>query len=726
MVSDEHYDLCLPILQDTSLQDEDKTDKLEDLLRKETNWSGTALDNVILDAMWRFREGGGSSASPPPIRSSILRRPSPASWRGSPTPISASPRLAVSPLAPPGFIPSTFNRTKSSAASPFSSPRASPRLAFATPVIPHSPNLNAYEFASDPTPATEILGDYQSENVEWLVNDDVASASSSVGSSSALNAAAPEFSSMSSQQIDMSPYDMLRSILGQTRTDEDIEAALASHNYDLSATIASIMENQSKDGGAPSSSLDEPKAILIGRSISSDGRPATPNNQAKSGVICKFYMSTGQCLRADCRFSHDLSNHLCKYWIMGNCLAGNTCVFSHDPSKFVNKMSLDENGEGQEDIQVQDLNSFPALQSGGPDQVNNFGGAGASLIAAGLNPPQGPRHFHGSESPRLRSRPGSRHQVKDKNVGAPAIDDNEAFPSLGSASAKQGKKHHGKRGHGHAHKENIPNSLADIVKMTPSPTPGSPRPESRRLANGTVSANKTDENSAAAQAIPSPKHIPWLETGDRANKAYLKARQEAIKHGGLRNKFLQSAAQAWNRNDARAAKALSLRGQSENDLMRKAHREAARELYEQRNKSMNNAAEIYVDLHGLHPEEAVEYLEKTLLDNSQASRPVYAITGTGHHSKNGKDKVGRAIRNFLNEWRYAFREFSVPGDRNSMGGILGIDARSWDKSLTREGGAGEEDDREEVDILSQGVEIGDGKVRLLVRDPPKGPSGRRW
>ncbi|RWA09013.1 hypothetical protein EKO27_g6083, partial [Xylaria grammica] len=203
------------------------------------------------------------------------------------------------------------------------------------------------------------------------------------------------------------------------------------------------------------------------------------------------------------------------------------------------------------------------------------------------------------------------------------------------------------------------------------------------------------------------------------------SRQEAIKHGGLRNKFLQSAAQAWNRNDARAAKALSLRGQSENDLMRKAHREAARELYEARNKGTILGSEIYVDLHGLHPEEAVEYLERVLLDNSKESKPVYAITGTGHHSKNGKDKVGKAIRNFLNEWRYAYREFSVPGDRNSMGGILGIDARSWDKSLAREEQKELADAKEEVDILSQGVEIGDGKVRLLVRDPPKGPSGNR-
>lgn len=186
---------------------------------------------------------------------------------------------------------------------------------------------------------------------------------------------------------------------------------------------------------------------------------------------------------------------------------------------------------------------------------------------------------------------------------------------------------------------------------------------------------------------------------------------------------LKSAAQAWNRNDARAAKALSLRGQSENDLMRKAHREAARELYEERNKNSSANAELYVDLHGLHPEEAVEYLERVLLENSKETRPVYAITGTGHHSKNGKDKVGKAIRNFLNEWRYAYREFSVPGDRNNVGGILGIDSRSWDKTLSRDGISAEVE-KEPVDML-EGREIGQGKVRLLVREPPKGPSAGR-
>lgn len=187
--------------------------------------------------------------------------------------------------------------------------------------------------------------------------------------------------------------------------------------------------------------------------------------------------------------------------------------------------------------------------------------------------------------------------------------------------------------------------------------------------------------------------------------------------------------------------------------MRKAHREAARELYDARNKDATKNPELYVDLHGLHPEEAVEYLDRVLHEHNNSAKPIYAITGTGHHSKNGKDKVGKAIRNFLNEWRYAYREFSVPGDRNNVGGILGVDARSWDKTLPRDGYADEEvvekkaaavvaqpapkadeknKEKEEAkekqkpeDLLAQGHEIGEGKVRMLVRDPPKGPAAGR-
>jgi hypothetical protein len=176
--------------------------------------------------------------------------------------------------------------------------------------VPHSPNLNAYQFAHDDTPSQEVFGDFQSDNVDWLVSDDAISVTSSVGGSSGLNVSAPEFVS-TQHQTDMTPYDMLRSILGQTKSDDEISAALAMHGYDLGATVAAIMETQVQDNLALAAQAEENR-VIIGKAMSSDGRPGTPADQQKSGVICKFYLSTGQCLRADCRFSHDLSSHICK------------------------------------------------------------------------------------------------------------------------------------------------------------------------------------------------------------------------------------------------------------------------------------------------------------------------------------------------------------------------------------------------------------------------------
>lgn len=224
-----------------------------------------------------------------------------------------------------------------------------------------------------------------------------------------------------------------------------------------------------------------------------------------------------------------------RYWMMGNCLAGDTCVFSHDPAQLVSKLSLDGSHtppSKSANLYVQDYSSLPSLHPPSQDGYPPFGGS------PGFGRSHSPslRPLHGGDN-RSRSRPGSRHQSKDQ---APALDDNEAFPTLGAG--RPGKKHHGKRG-GHGPKEAfVPSSLADIVKMAPSPSP-SPRGDKRSGRNGST-GSKNGENSAAAQSISSPKHIPWLETGERANKAYLKARQEAIKHGGLRNKFLQRYVEA--------------------------------------------------------------------------------------------------------------------------------------------------------------------------------------
>lgn len=556
MVSDEIYDICLPILDDSSIEDEDKTDKLEELLKKETEYEGKSLDNLILDILWRHRDSKIATTSPPSARHTVLRRAaSPASWQiprpGGPS-VHSSPRLAVSPLVPPGFAPAVFNRNKSVGNnSPFTSPRPSPRLNFSSPAIPHSPSLNAYEFPTDTGPVPEIYGDYGSDNVDWIVNDDAASVTSSTGgqggaSSSGLNALAAEF--VSPQQSDMSPFDMLRSILGASKTDQDISDALAINGYDLSAAIVQLMDTQSGDtSGQPKTTPNSAKAILIGKSMTPETtRPITPAGQNRNGVVCRFWLSTGQCLRADCRFSHDLSNHICKYWVMGNCLAGDTCIFSHDPSHFMNKLSLEGSStppmqNAQPNFSFQDFNSFPALQPPTPDQWGNTYQANGYYPSVGFTPPTGFKHLqeYASDNSTSRSRPVSRHGKEAPT--APALDDTEAFPSLGAVPVKGGKKHHGKRGgHAQGHNSPVPSSLAEVVKMGGSPGPAAIRMGEKKLGrNGSSASMRNGENSVAAQAIPSPEHVPWLETGEKANKAYLKARSDAIKHGGLRNKFLQ-------------------------------------------------------------------------------------------------------------------------------------------------------------------------------------------
>jgi hypothetical protein len=357
--------------------------------------------------------------------------------------------------------------------------------------------------------------------------------------------------------------------------------------------------------------------------------------------------------------------------------------------------------QSQPQYQLQDFSSFPSLSGSTHAQSPGIESPLRNLYATstGIAPPPGFSTRPALAPEFIPSRPQSR-PTSSRGLST-SIDESEAFPSLGSAALRAGRKHHGKRGHGHSHKDkdtstlSQSSSLADIVRSAPNP-PTQSAQSPRRSLRRPGSYTGTRENTLAASAIPCPEHIPWLETGDKANKQYLKARNEAIKHGSARNKFLQSAAQAWNRNDVRAAKALSLRGQNENELMRTAHRVAAKHLYDERNASIPSTSgssgagndEIYIDLHGLHPAEAVSYLATALStrrsaasmqrDEGEGSRRgvLYAIVGSGTHSKNGRDKVGKAVRAYLNECRYAWREFGPPAEGSTSSVAVPKDTRS--------------------------------------------------
>jgi hypothetical protein len=316
MVAEEVYEICVPILGDSSLDEEEKTDKLEELLRKETSLTGRRLDETILGVLWRHRDATIPPTSPP-ARNATIRRGSPAPWQmgRASTPVASPSLTGASPASSHGHavVPPALTRAKSSTASPFTSPRPSPRLAFTSP-IPHSPNLNSYEFSA-PTSTQGDYGDYGSDTVDWLVNDEQSSRPTSSGAGSAfesnLSAAAPSW--VQPQQSEMSPYDMLRSVLGESKSDEEIEAALEANNYDLSATIASFMGGQSMYEEQATVQNNDGQLLIGKNMLSSQPIPIGPSiATGRSNVICKYWLTTGSCLRADCRFSHDFGNHVCK------------------------------------------------------------------------------------------------------------------------------------------------------------------------------------------------------------------------------------------------------------------------------------------------------------------------------------------------------------------------------------------------------------------------------
>ncbi|MCJ1306542.1 hypothetical protein MMC25_000185 [Agyrium rufum] len=314
MVSDAAYELCLPVLDDDKLEEEEKTEKLEEILRKETSLTGRPLQEAILRILWRYRDVKEPPATSPPPHNRTARQSSPAPWQSSraTTPLASPPLTGTGSSGYPfGVAPPSFTRSRSYIGSPFESPRPSPSLAVATP-LPHSPNLNSYEF-SDPMASQADYGDYGSDAVDWLVNDDSPSRPSSSGAGSAyesnLNASAMAW--VQPQQTEMSPYDMLRSVLGDGKSDEEIEAALEVNGYDLSATLMQLMEPGTMDD--TSNAPNEGGQVLIGKSmLTSQPISITQGTPPKSSVICKYWLSTGSCLRADCRFSHDLSSHVCK------------------------------------------------------------------------------------------------------------------------------------------------------------------------------------------------------------------------------------------------------------------------------------------------------------------------------------------------------------------------------------------------------------------------------
>jgi hypothetical protein len=216
-----------------------------------------------------------------------------------------------------------------------------------------------------------------------------------------------------------------------------------------------------------------------------------------------------------------------------------------------------------------------------------------------------------------------------------------------------------------------------------------------------------DKNPTPAPSKPKQKTslleeegevLPWLSTGEKMSSLYLESRKEAEEHAKMRNHFFMLATEAFMRGDGKRAKALSQEGRYHDAKAKELHDKAAQKIFEQRNKRLHELADgrTIVDVHGLHPDEAVDAISKRLkqlkTDHPESkqddrkskkkhkkkkgaiteakSKDVYldVITGTGHHSYTGESKLLPAIRDFLFIEGYDYQELKAGG----MGGVVRI------------------------------------------------------
>ncbi|KAJ3317977.1 hypothetical protein HDV06_001009 [Boothiomyces sp. JEL0866] len=169
--------------------------------------------------------------------------------------------------------------------------------------------------------------------------------------------------------------------------------------------------------------------------------------------------------------------------------------------------------------------------------------------------------------------------------------------------------------------------------------------------------------------------IDWVTTGDNLSNLYMKYRTDAIDVALSRNRLFQRfvvynnrATEAYLAGNKAAARALSLSAHQLNNQLSYLNNQAANKIFSERNKHVISSSGVRViDLHGLHPVEAVEHLDN-MLQNIVTQRykgKVVIITGTGHHSR-GKSKVFPHVKKHLEVKGWRPKEGTLEDGKGGM------------------------------------------------------------
>lgn len=575
------------ILDDDSVLEEDKIELLEELVVKHRGeMSSSERESMVLDLMWKHREKEGS----------VTRH---RSNNGDVRIVGVDKSKSIDWVKIPEVLPE----------------------------IDWSKVVDDYKKRGKAVPMRDKLPEDE-EDVYW--EDYVPDSEGHVGHG----------------ETDLAPFDLLRAVLGGGNySDELIQNTLEKHNYDINVVIVVLQKydtgSEHVEEEMEEEHIQEIEQHLMAQPDYNDEclfeeydedeaevyaeLALLPGREEK--VLCKYFVQFGECLRADCRYSHDLTSRVCRFWVRGACLNGETCAFLH---------SFPESEPSAEPVKPLENFSKPMLDS--LDDFPTLGGLGGG-------------------EPKPKKKQGNKWAAAaktiDTNVAAAPKKKFDFSKVKPTGSFVPGKP-----------------KAATFTPTAPSFTPTAPSFTPNK------SPTKPPVRITKHNPIPllRPEHTPWVENPhqlDEPIQEYLQLRKESRKHIEMRNKYLNLSADNWHMNRPDAAKIYSNKGQKHQQELIAASRKASDTLYNHRDV----LGEIFCDLHGLELDTSVMHLENILLEVEEQYKKdkklVYAISGVGYHVVSKTDMLTKEVKAWLDEWGYEYKVFFIGHEK--FGTVIAID-----------------------------------------------------
>lgn len=151
------------------------------------------------------------------------------------------------------------------------------------------------------------------------------------------------------------------------------------------------------------------------------------------------------------------------------------------------------------------------------------------------------------------------------------------------------------------------------------------------------------------------KALSGAENPQYVSKGAQKLRDEANDWYKKKAEFGKAAHTAYENKEGAKAHEFKEKKEEAERMMEKKNQQAAEMIFKQRNQGKGD---LYMDLHGLFVQEAVDFTEKRLqkVRNSKKGSVLEIVTGAGHHSADHKAHIKPKIIAILRNANLQFEE----------------------------------------------------------------------